>query len=254
VKRSDEQKAILDCHRAYERVEEDGEHDAITQSKAFAFLLTIKEAGALGEDDPRLAFNDPALALKLCSRLMRWFDARMEWIFLLCRKECPAAFDETATAKFRDAAEFGLIFGDKSEGTTDRLVEFINKKSELSQREWRMFLEMAGKVANENKSADWQHPELDTFLILMWPIVERFKWTYRDVLDAVQKKFPGRRGYPYDSTGNLNTHCSKVLGLHTANKPRTARLHPKGEAPLSELVQEISTEADLLRRRGFLAK
>jgi hypothetical protein len=106
-------------------------------------------------------------------------------------------------------------------------------------------------MIHEHKPSVWKHPELDTFLILMWPIVERFKWTYSDVLDAVQKKFPGRYGDLFD----LKAHCNKVLGLHTSNELGSPRPHPRGSAPLSEFVQQqIPTQADDLRRHGFLEK
>ena len=157
-------------------------------------------------------------------------------------------FDETATQRSREAAELGVRLGDKAEKTTDRLIDFIKRRNELSEREYRVFL---GTALN-NKPADWRHPELDTFLMLTWPIVERFKWTYRDVLDAVQKKFPEQRGYPLDSTDSLKKHC-KGLRLHSANKPRTARPHPKGKAPVFDLAQEMSTQPEILRRFGFLS-
>jgi hypothetical protein len=165
------------------------------------------------------------------------------------RKRCPAAFDETATRRARDAAELGVILGDKSERTTDRLKAFIERRCELSEREHRVFLE----TALNSKPAKWVHPELDTWLMLAWPIVERFNWTHGDVFNAVKKKFPSERDHPFDAPHQLLKHCSG-LGLHTVNQPRTARPHPKGKAPLSALVQEVSTEADLLRRLGFLGK
>jgi hypothetical protein len=238
----------FDCAQAYWRIFKDGARwDAVEGSKAFALIWTVKEANALGKDTALASSDDPALAAELSLRLKQWQKAFLEWNLLVMRKENPAAFDETATQRARDAAELGVRLGDKTEKTTDRLIEFIKRRSELSEREHCVFLE----TAFDNKPADWRHPELDTFLMLMWPIVERFKWTYLDVLEAVQKKFSGQRGYPFDATYNLKKHCGG-LGLHTANAPRTARPHPRGKAPLFELVQEMSTQPEILRRFGFL--
>jgi hypothetical protein len=230
----------FDFLQAYLRAQEGVQYDAIVDSKAFAFVWTAKEARALGKDPA--ALSDPDLATELSLRLMQWREARLKWHELLMRKECPAAFDGP-TQRARDAAELGVRLGDKTETTTDRLIDFIKRRNELSEHEWGVFTE----TAHANKPADWRHPELDTFLMLAWPIVSRFKWRYADVLDAIQRKFPGRRDYPFDSVPSLTKHCSG-LGL------RTARPHPKGKAPLLELVQDISTEADLLRRLGFLEK
>jgi hypothetical protein len=231
---------------AFKRIFKDGaEWDGIEGSKAFAFIWTRKEATALGKN-PDLV-NDPVLAAELYLRLQQWRKAFLEWYLLVMRKENPAAFDETATQRSREAAELGAILGDKSERTTERLIVFIERRNELSEREHRAFL----KTALDNKPADWRHPELDTFLMLIWPIVERFKWTYRDMLGAVHKKFPGQCNYPLDSTNRLGKHCSG-LGLHSANKPRSARPHPTSKPPLLDLVQEMSTQPEMLRRFGFL--
>ena len=239
----------FDFMAAYQRVKEGAQCDAIEESKAFSFFWTLREAIALGKDPDTAHNDDPALAAELSLRQMRWRAARLEWHVLLMRKECPGAFDDQATQRARDAAELGVRHGDKTEKTTDRLIDFIKRKSELSEHEWHIFR----KTAAGNKRAGWRHPELDTFLMLMWPIVEHFSWTYGDVLGAVRKKFPDGQGHPFDATHQLVVHCSG-LGLRTVNKPRTARPHPKGKAPLLGLVQEISTEADLLRRLGFLVK
>src|SRR5437899_2997272 len=96
---------LVDYWQAYQDVKAGVKCDAVTQSKAFAFLWMTIEAGALGKN-PQDALNEPALAVELQQRLERWFAARMDWIALLCQKECPAAFDETATQRSRDAAKF----------------------------------------------------------------------------------------------------------------------------------------------------
>jgi hypothetical protein len=213
-----------------------------------AYACMWKEAEAIGKD-PRLATHDPDLAAELNSRFERWFESWMDRQAFVAQKECPAAFDDTSTPALREAAELGVRLhqGDKSAEIRKRLNDFVSRNGELSQREWRMFT----KMIHEHKPSVWKHPELDTFLILMWPVVERFNWTYSDVLDAIQKKFPGRYGDLFD----LKAHCNKVLGLHTANERGTARQHPRGMAPLSEFVQQqIPTQADDLRRRGFLGK
>jgi hypothetical protein len=240
--------AAAEYQQAFERVRQRA--NSITdEPKAFGYYWAHKEAIALGNDITLAPVSDPDLAHELYRRMLQWRLARIDWHLFVNRKVCPAAFDEQQTKRWRDAAQFGLILGDHSHEVTDQLVHFIKQRGDLSQREYRMFL----KTALENKPADWRHPELDTYLMLAWPIVSRFNWTYGDVLDALQKKFPGQKGYPFDATHNLIKHCAG-LGLRTANKPRTARPHPKGKAPLLQLALEISTEAWLLRQLGFLEK
>lgn len=249
----------LDCQRyaaewvwfaeAFKRIFKNrAQWDAVEGSKAFAFIWTRKEAIALGKN-PDLV-NNPALAAELYLRLQQWRKAFLEWYVFLMKKECRAVFDETATQREREAAELGLRLGDKTEAATDRLIDFIKRRNELSEHEWRVFT----RTAHENKPADWRNPELDTWLMLMWPIVERFRWTYRDVLKAARRKFPGHRRYPLGMLDKdhpeIGQHCREVLGLRTAGRAR--RQHRHGEAPLFELALEISTEVDVLRRFGFV--
>jgi hypothetical protein len=236
---------------AYERIFKDrARWGAIEGSKAFAFIWTVKEANALGKNPQRAMTGDPVLAAELFLRLRRWRRAFLEWYVFLMKKECPAMFDETATQRAREAAELGLRLGDKTERRTDRLIEFIKRTNELSEHEHRVFL----KTALNNKPADWRHPELDTWLMLMWPVVERFKWTYRDVLEAALQKFPEHRGYPLGMLDRdhpeIGQHCRDVLGLRTAGKAR--RQHRHGEAPLLGLALEIETQVDVLCRFGFV--
>lgn len=219
------------------------------EPKAFGYYWAHKEAIALGKDIRLAAHSDPDLARELYRRMLQWRLARIDWHLLISKKQCPEAWNEQQTQRWRDAAQCGLILGDQS-ADTESLIQFIKQRGNLSQREYRMFL----KAAYDNPRAKWRHPELDTFLMLIWPIVTRFSWTHGDVYEAAKKKFPDQSKYPFDAPHQLTKHCTKTLGLHTMNKPRTARPHPKGKPPLMQLALEMSTDAWLLRRVGLLAK
>jgi hypothetical protein len=242
--------ACFDYMQAYWHIFKDGaQWDAVEGSKAFAFIWTHKEANALGKDPQRAMTSDPVLAAELHLRLLQWRKTFLEWYVFLMRKECPGVFDETTTQRAREAAEMGLHLGDRTQAVTDRLIDLIKRRNELSEREFRVF-----KKALDNKPADWRHPELDTWLMLIWPIVERFNWTYRNVLEAARKKFPDHRGYPLGMLDNdhpaIGQHCRDVLGVRTVNRSR--RQHRQGEAPLLGSALQISTEVDVLRRFGFV--
>jgi hypothetical protein len=184
----------LDYFLAYQRAQEGARCDTAVESKAFAFFWTAREAGALGKNPVLAVSDDPLLAAELSLRQLQWQAARLEWHLFWMRKQNPVAFDATQTQRARDAAYLGSLLGDPHELTNERLIEFIKRRSELSEHEWRVFDE-AFRKARTVKPADWRHPELDTWLMCMRPIVARFNWTYQDVLDAAQKKFPGQHGY-----------------------------------------------------------
>jgi hypothetical protein len=146
----------LDYRQSFDRLQQGACSD---EPKAFGYYWAHKEAIALGKDITLAPDFDPDLACELYRRMLQWRLARIDWRLFVNRKLCPAAFDEQQTQRWRDAAEFGLILGDQSHEGTDRLVQFIKRRGDLSQREYRMFL----KTAFDNKPADWRHPELDTF-------------------------------------------------------------------------------------------
>lgn len=72
---------------------------------------------------------------------------------------------------------------------------------------------LADGVKNE-KTRHQAHPELDEFVIVLWPLLKRFNWSYNELLIVLEQALPQCVGrYPCDLYSNLQKHCLQALGL-----------------------------------------
>lgn len=114
---------------------------------------------------------------------------------------------------------------------------------------WTTFLRAVAK----SRSKHVQHRELDEWLILVWPIVEHYQWSYSELGNVAGKRFPNQGGqYPLDSHDSLRKHCQEQLANFL---PHDHRLAPRkrgnkakrpaqnlallGDPPLIRLALEI---------------
>lgn len=54
---------------------------------------------------------------------------------------------------------------------------------------------------------------VDEVVILLWPLVKKYNWTYRDLMAVVRQGLPGPHAYPLEREQDLAAYCSNVLGL-----------------------------------------
>lgn len=72
---------------------------------------------------------------------------------------------------------------------------------------------LADGVKNEGKRHQ-AHPEVDEFIIVLWPLMKRFNWSYNELLTVLEQALPHYVGrYPCDLYSNLQKHCLQALGL-----------------------------------------
>lgn len=80
-----------------------------------------------------------------------------------------------------------------------------------------------GKAMSAEKDKIWNYPELDLALITCWPLLKKFNWTYRDLMEVAKLILPQHQRYPLQSEPELATYCLNVLGLRKAGpKGRSA--------------------------------
>jgi hypothetical protein len=83
----------------------------------------------------------------------------------------------------------------------------------------------------------WTYADVDTLIIALWPLVQRYNWTYRDLLNSIrpalrrQPSAPSgsekshselKWSYPCEREHDLATYCRNVLGLRKSGKGVTA--------------------------------
>lgn len=177
--------------------------------------------------------EDAADARKDLMRLCDWIESRLH-----CREHCawygcPDCFsDDPETVHLANIGVAQRRLAEFSERDWKRWEE-IHHRAALKHggnlKKWGI----VGKVQHNPAPRTWTHPEVDTLLIGLWPLVARYNWTYTDLLNVLDKLLPApaqnaERAYPLDSEASLKMHCRTVCGLAKSRKGKTAAKLPNG--------------------------
>jgi hypothetical protein len=105
---------------------------------------------------------------------------------------------------------------------------------------------LAALAKGMKSDPSWQYADVDTLVISLWPLVTRYNWTYRDLLNTIGPALQRPSCPPSDSDSSLctlhpalrypcsreqefATYCANILGLRKSGKGATAKSgHPKG--------------------------
>jgi len=68
----------------------------------------------------------------------------------------------------------------------------------------------------------WAYPKLDEVVIILWPLLKRHNWTYRDLMNVVRSAADLPDDYPCQREQDLSAYCPNVLGLRKDGTGRTA--------------------------------
>jgi hypothetical protein len=86
-----------------------------------------------------------------------------------------------------------------------------------------------GKAMADDSDRQWQHPDVDTLVISLWPLVKAYNWTYRDLLNVIRPALKRGDAYPCASEQDFAAYCANVLGMRKAGKGVSAKNgRPKG--------------------------
>ena len=212
--------------------------------------FTLKEAisALLLEDeiDPRFAdaawhpatFEPltPADAEKIRAAILRlcdWIESRIHNSIHAAWYQAPDCFDPDPRKSH--LANIGIAqrhLASFSERDRKRWGEIHARAAAEHQGDLKMW-STVGKVQQDPNPRTWTHPEIDPFVIGLWPLVTRYNWTYGDllkVLDQLVRPAPGgaERRYPLDSVESLKVHCRTICGLTKSGKGKSAEGFPAG--------------------------
>jgi hypothetical protein len=204
--------------------------DVVDAAKAWALDCTLKESvaffGELTKAEIEAALQDTELCRKLHGRFCRWMLAAVQWRIYELKKNCPEIeqTDESASK----AVFAGLLASDRFTAGDNRVREFMDSAHTVTAELWELYQ----KLAKRTRPAPWVHSQLDTWLFLVWPLVEAEKWNYATVLSLAGKRFPNSNGnHPLSEARDFAKYCKK-LGLRVraqAGKPRTVPITPAVE-------------------------
>jgi len=80
-----------------------------------------------------------------------------------------------------------------------------------------------GQAMSDNSDRLWIYPEVDTFVIALWPLVRAHNWTYRDLLNVIRPALQRPQAYPCECEQSFSTYCINVLGLRKTGKGASAK-------------------------------
>ena len=101
--------------------------------------------------------------------------------------------------------------------------QWLCQHREAAER-FERFAAMAACRQGNGKRADSPaaRPELDDTIILLWPLVKRHNWSYRDFLNVLSQVRQGPDEFIFDREQDLAAHCNNVLGLRKTCDGKTA--------------------------------
>jgi hypothetical protein len=210
-----------------------GDTDDGEAAESFAVHTVKLELEARGNSIDRIG-SDPLLAALVVQRLIEYKKAYLRRQILFLKKECPDVQHQDSEMAAAASAGFALANGYSDEPEVKKWLEKITGE-EKSLRSVPHLWSTDAKARSENlarcfrralagqQKAKWRQPALDSWLLLVWPLVEAEKWNYATVYYLAEMKFPDFKGKPMRSANAMSRHCKLTLGLRINN--------PKGGRP-----------------------
>ena len=97
-----------------------------------------------------------------------------------------------------------------------------------------------GKAMTAEPERPWLYPDVDTYVIALWPFVKKYNWTYRDLLNVIRPALKRPDSYPCDTNQDFAAYCLTVLGLRKSAKGVTANdAKPAGHEIAMRLCPEL---------------
>ena len=234
---------------------EHGRGDTSTGEEAESFALDTITCELIARGNSiENSGNDPLLALLVVHRLIEYKKAYIRRHILFLKKECPDA--DHQDNEMRDAAFAGFLLA-KGKSDAPEAIKWLEKITgeEQSLRSVPHMWSRDRKARAENLArcfrralsgkgkAKWKQPALDSWLLLIWPLVEAEKWNYATVHYLAAMKFPDFDGKPMRSAKAMRDHCKLSLGLKIKNtkggRPKNDQFDLENPSPLHRFAMTI---------------
>jgi hypothetical protein len=192
----------------------------------------LKEMCAWGQD-PRASWWYPSAAAKACRWWMQRYDSYREAIDCAygywMKRKCPDCCHEQPD--LAAASRYGFVQRVDVQGLPSKilgeLLAGMKEREQKASRESEFFL----KNAKGTSEPRWVYPDIDLWLIEVWPLVKQYGWTYKEVCDLAFSKFGGDNTMVNVSVLNnskaLKERCQDELGLHLSSIAQERHGRPK---------------------------
>ena len=168
-----------------------------------------------------------AAARRSLQRWCEWIDAVVHDCTHSAHRLLPAGLDPDPEK--RELATLGLL-----QRAFPDLSPFDREWWEWHHREAAERFRASPKwaVVGQMAAAPLRDPPnpVDDVIIALWPLAQRHRWTYRDLMRVAQAAFPSGPRYPLVREQDPASYVANVLGLKKRGKP-AGRSSPHGRPP-----------------------
>jgi len=162
------------------------------------------------------------LQRRFVNRLCDWLDAITHWRIHERYYLSPVSFYTDPDKRELAVIGWQQRHFSKLDSVTKAYWEWHH--SEAAQRfatsdKWAM----VGEAMSSRATRYHTYLSLDELVIFFWPLVKRYKWTYRDLLNVILMITAPNKCYPCRDEPELATYCNNVLGLRKDATGKTSR-------------------------------
>ena len=170
---------------------------------------TLAEARVTGIN-PSHAKTDAKIAARLILRYVAWLNARMRCAVYEGGRWLPG-WRDPLNQMFDQATVAGKLLSSPTTANDPRVAEFLHSAHKQPAVVYAKFVQ-------EAHTPQWvqpKHPDLDEWLIMIWPMLDYHAWTCTDVISIAVTRFPHLAGhYPLTSGEDLGKHIRLSLNKH----------------------------------------
>jgi len=175
-----------------------------------------------------LRHPDPQQTIPVLGLLCDWIESELHFLSHQSWHQCPDSFSPNETISHlsnigmleKQLAHLPARDRQRFHGLLDRGATQFGTSKAWSQ---------VGKTMHDPKPRVWTNPKLDCLAIALWPLVQHYNWTYRDLLAVICRIFTPPLRYPLETERELATYCQNILGLRKSGVK--GRSSPDGKPP-----------------------
>ena len=171
-------------------------------------------------------------------RFYDWVIARMGAFLLLIQKESP---EGDHPDKEINGAIFAANLAKRRELQHPFFNQFdLGKLSKAAKKNY-------DRVLSKPTQARWNYPQLDMWLVSIWPLVTAYNWTYRDVWMIAARHRQLEELLRLETVESFAAHCKFIkLRLNPKGSQKTGRVKGDAESSLPYMANlALQCRADL---------
>jgi len=172
-----------------------------------------------------------------------WLDASVHFDTHAFWRLAPAAFDPDPDK--RELAALGIQQCYLAHCDDSAKARWLSSFSEAAERfkdstKWPTL----GRAMSAQTVLPWPYARVDAAVIRLWPLVKKYNWTYRDLLNVLRPALKRPTAYPCNTEQEFSPYCANVLGLRKPGRGRSAR---NGKPEGYEIARKLLEQDDKAR-------